>query len=91
MLLLLRPPLVGLEPTPLLLVTFLEIAGGTLLAIYGRQFGKVLECLLREGVREGKGGWSEKSRSSLVRLELWLEEWEKKGVVEVVKGGEVDP
>lgn len=57
---------------------------------YGRQFAKVLECLLREGVRGAKAGWSEKSRSSLVRLELWLEEWEKRGVVERVKGSEVD-
>lgn len=91
LLLLLRAPLVGLEPTPLLIVTFLEIAGATLLALYGKQFGKVLECLLREGIREKKVEWSEKSRSSLVRLELWLEDWEKNGVVEVVKGGEVDP
>lgn len=87
----LRPPLVGLEPTPLLLVTFLEIAGQTLLELYGRQFAKLLEVLLREGIRgEQQAVWSEKAKSSRVRLGLWLEDWER-GKMEVVQGREVDP
>ncbi|GAA5959181.1 hypothetical protein JCM21900_001419 [Sporobolomyces salmonicolor] len=89
--LILRPPLVGLEPTPLLLVTFLEIAGAGMLDVYGRQFAKYLEVLLREGVREGKAGFSDKAKSSSVRLLLWLEEWEKKGTVEETPGRECDP
>lgn len=89
--LMLRPPLVGLEPTPLLLVTFLEIAGPGLRGVYGRQFDKYLEVLLREGMREGKAGFSEKAKSSAVRLLLWLEDWEKKGVVEGAPGRAVDP
>jgi nucleoporin GLE1 len=89
--LMLRPPLVGLEPTPLLLVTFLEIAGPGLREVYGRQFDKYLEVLLREGMREGKAGFSEKAKSSTVRLLLWLEDWEKKGVVEGAPGRAVDP
>ncbi|BGP02878.1 hypothetical protein RTG_03000 [Rhodotorula toruloides ATCC 204091] len=89
--LMLRPPLIGLEPTPLLLVTFLEIAGEGLLEIYGRQLAKYLEVLLREGMREGKAGFSEKAKSSTVRLLLWLEDWEKKGVVESAPGRQVDP
>ncbi|GAA5992200.1 hypothetical protein JCM10908_001815 [Rhodotorula pacifica] len=89
--LMLRPPLVGLEPTPLLLVTFLEIAGPGMLEVYGRQFNKYLEVLLREGMREGKAGFSEKAKSSTVRLLLWLEDWEKKGVVEGAPGRAVDP
>ncbi|GAA5886307.1 hypothetical protein JCM6882_001598 [Rhodosporidiobolus microsporus] len=89
--LMLRPPLVGLEPTPLLLVTFLEIAGQTLLELYGRQFAKLLEVVLREGIRgEQEKVWSEKARSSRVRLGLWLEDWEG-GKVEKVQGREVDP
>lgn len=48
-----------------------------------RQWGKFLSVLLNEGVREGKAGFSDKSRSSRVRLELWLEEWEKGEVKEV--------
>ncbi|KAM0752160.1 GLE1-domain-containing protein [Meredithblackwellia eburnea MCA 4105] len=89
--LILRPPLVGLEPTPLLLCSFLEISGEAMLAVYGKQMGKFLEVLLREGVREGKAGFSEKSKSSTVRLMLWLEEWEKTGRVEKIMGKEVDP
>lgn len=79
--LILSPPLVALEPTPLLLITFLEIAGESLLEIYGRQFEKVLECLGREGLGEGKAGFSEKGRSSVVRIQLWLEDW-RSGKVE---------
>ncbi|GAA6036345.1 hypothetical protein JCM8097_001677 [Rhodosporidiobolus ruineniae] len=89
--LLLRPPLVGLEPTPLLLVTFLSVAAPTLLSIYGRQFAKLLRCLLDDGVRGSKAGFAEKAKSSRVRLELWLDEWEKTGRVEEVKGRECDP
>jgi nucleoporin GLE1 len=89
--LMLRPPLVGLEPTPLLLVTFLEIAGQQMLDTYGRQWGKWLEVLLREGVREEKAGFSEKAKSSRVRLLLALEEWEKTGKVETASGRECDP
>lgn len=89
--LMLRPPLVSLEPTPLLLVTFLEIAGPGLRGVYGRQFDKYLEVLLREGMRAGKAGFSEKAKSSTVRLLLWLEDWEKKGVVEGAPGRAVDP
>ncbi|BGP51045.1 Nuclear pore complex nucleoporin component [Rhodotorula kratochvilovae] len=89
--LMLRAPLVGLEPAPLLLVTFLEVAGEALLEVYGRQMHKALEVLLREGVRGGKAGFSEKARSSSVRLLLWLEEWEKTGKAECAKGREVDP
>ncbi|GAA5831985.1 hypothetical protein JCM11251_002773 [Rhodosporidiobolus azoricus] len=89
--LMLRPPLVGLEPTPLLLVTFLEISGQTLLELYGRQFAKLLEVLLREGIRgEQQSVWSEKAKSTRVRLGLWLEDWER-GKMEVVQGREVDP
>lgn len=93
LLLLLRPPLVSLEPTPLLLVTFLQIAAPTMLQIYGRQFSKLLELLLREGLRGGKVKWHEKAGPSRVRLELWLEDWERRGAgveCERVKGGEVD-
>ncbi|GAA5868361.1 hypothetical protein JCM8547_002165 [Rhodosporidiobolus lusitaniae] len=89
--LLLRPPLVGLEPTPLLLVTVLEIAGQAMLEIYGRQMGKYLEVLLREGVREEKAGFSEKAKSSRMRLLLALEEWEKTGRVETAQGRQCDP
>ncbi|GJN93082.1 hypothetical protein Rhopal_006127-T1 [Rhodotorula paludigena] len=89
--LVLRAPLVALEPTPLLLVTFFEIAGEALVEVYGRQFAKFLEVLLREGVREGKAGFSDKAKSSTVRLLLWLEEWEKTGRVECASGRQVDP
>ena len=88
--LLLLPPLAPLEPTPLLVVTFLEVAGPALLETYGRQAGKLLECLLREGLREGKAGFSAKAKSSEVRLLLWLEEWEKKGVAEELAGRQAD-
>lgn len=91
LILILRPLLISLEPTPLLLATFLEVAGESLLETYGKQFGKFLEVLLREGIREKKAGLNEeKSKSSVVRLTLWLEEWEKTGRVEVVKGKELD-
>ncbi|GAA6010532.1 hypothetical protein JCM10207_001349 [Rhodosporidiobolus poonsookiae] len=89
--LMLRPPLVGLEPAPLLLVTFLEVAGQTLLELYGRQMAKLLECLLREGIREEKAGFAEKAKSSRVRLMLALEDWEKKGRLETAAGRECDP
>ncbi|KAI5477641.1 poly(A)+ mRNA-nucleus export-related protein [Pseudohyphozyma bogoriensis] len=89
--LILRPPLVALEPTPLLLGTFLEVAGESLLEIYGKQMGKFLEVLLREGVREGKATFSEKSKASVMKLGLWLEDWEKKGTVETPSGREGDP
>lgn len=89
--LILRPPLVGLEPTPLLLVTFLEVAGEGLAAVFGRQMAKLLEVLLREGLREAKAGFSDKARSSLVRLQLWLEDWEKLGRIEGTKGRQGDP
>ncbi|BGP19435.1 Nuclear pore complex nucleoporin component [Rhodosporidiobolus nylandii] len=88
--LMLRPPLVGLEPAPLLLVNFLEIAGQAMLEVYGRQFAKFLEVLLREGIREEKAGFAEKAKSSRVRLMLWLEEWEK-GKVETAPGRVPDP
>lgn len=88
---LLLPPLAALEPTPLLLITLLEISSRNLAAIYGRQWQKFLECVLREGLRERKAGFSDKSRSSTVRLELWLEEWEKRGVMEAPDGYEVAP
>lgn len=74
-----------------MLVTFLEIAGEALLEVFGRQMGKFLEVLLREGIREGKAGFLEKARSSLVRLQLWLEDWEQKGRVEGEKGRVGDP
>lgn len=89
--LILRAPLVALEPAPLLVVTFLEVAGAALVDVYGAQMRKLLECLLREGVREGKAGFSDKARGSQVRLLLWLEEWEKTGAAECAKGREVDP
>lgn len=86
----LRAPLISHEAAPALLVAFLEIAGETLLAIYGRQMGKFLEVLLREGIRGGKAGFSEKAKSSTVRLQLWLEEWEKTGRVEQTAGRTLD-
>ncbi|KDE06516.1 hypothetical protein MVLG_03167 [Microbotryum lychnidis-dioicae p1A1 Lamole] len=88
--LILRVPLVGLQPTPQVLGSFLEIAGERLLEVYGKQFAKILEVLLREGIREGKAGFSDKSVSSTVRLTLWLEEWEKKGKVEITQGRKPD-
>ncbi|KAK4702959.1 nucleoporin GLE1, partial [Phenoliferia sp. Uapishka_3] len=89
--LILRPPLVTLEPTPLLLVTFLEIAGETMGEVYGRQWWKFLEVMLREGVREGKAGFAEKAKSGTMRVLLWLEEWEKTGRVEKTPGKDLDP
>jgi len=68
----------------------LQIGHLTFEGVHGKkQWGKFLECLLREGVREGKAGWSEKAKSSRVRLELWLEEWEK-GHVKMIEGRECD-
>ncbi|SCV69391.1 BQ2448_2411 [Microbotryum intermedium] len=89
--LILRVPLVGLQPTPQLLGSFFEIAGERLLEVYGRQFAKVLEVVLKEGIREGKAGFNDKSVSSTVRLTLWLEEWEKNGKVEQTQGRRPDP
>jgi nucleoporin GLE1 len=63
------------------------------LKIYGKQFNKFLEVLLREGIREKKAGFNEaKSKASIVRLELWLEEWEQSGgrEIKVVEGRECD-
>ncbi|GAA5939145.1 uncharacterized protein JCM15063_004440 [Sporobolomyces koalae] len=91
--LILRPPLVSLEPVPLLVTQFLQIAGPTLVETYGRQFNKFLEVLLREGLRDKKAGFNEKkSKASIVRLELWLEEWEQSGQtrVEPVPGKDCD-
>lgn len=62
-----------------------------MLEIYGRQMGKFLMVLRREGLEGGQAGFSEKARASLVRLGLWLEEWEGKGRVEGTKGRESDP
>ncbi|GAA5969289.1 hypothetical protein JCM3765_002314 [Sporobolomyces pararoseus] len=93
LILILRPPLVSLEPTPLLLTQFLQISGPTLLKVFGKQFNKFLEVLLREGLREKKAGFNEqKSKASIVRLELWLEDWEKSGgrEIKVVEGRECD-
>lgn len=93
LILILRPPLVSLEPTPLLLNQFLQISGPTLLKVYGKQFNKFLEVLLRQGLREKKAGFNEeKSKASIVRLELWLEDWEKSGgrEIKVVEGRECD-
>ncbi|KAK4057399.1 Nuclear pore complex nucleoporin component [Microbotryomycetes sp. JL221] len=89
--LILRPPLVRLEPIPLLVMTFLEVAAEGLGQTYGRQFDKFLEVLLREGLRENKAGFSDKAKSSTVRLTLWLEEWEKKGKIEGTSGRVPDP
>lgn len=89
--LILRAPLVALEPTPLLVVTFLEVAGEAMLGVFGRQMAKFLEVLLREGMREGKAGFSDKAKSSTMRLQLWLEEWEKTGRVEQTPGSGLDP
>ncbi|GAA6064581.1 hypothetical protein JCM10212_006465 [Sporobolomyces blumeae] len=93
MVMILRRPLVTLEPTPLLLVTFLEVAGPTLLECFGHQFEKYLELVLRVGIRDGKNeaGFNDKSRSSRVRLELWLEEWEKNGEIKEIQGRSCDP
>lgn len=92
LMLLLRPPLVSLEPTPLLVVTFLEIAGPRMSEIFGRQTNKVFEALLREGCRDATNpvGFSDKAKSSRVRLLLWLEEWEK-GRIEEIAGRSPDP
>lgn len=88
--LLLRPPLITLEPTPLLLITFLEIAAPSLLELYGRQFQKVLRSLLTDGVRGGRAEMAEKSKGARVRLEIWLEDWEKSGAVEGARGRDCD-
>lgn len=74
-----RPPLVSLEPTPLLLLEFLEIASQSLFDAFGHQFVKLVACLFDEGIRGDKPLAGHKSRASLVRLELWLEEWDKSG------------
>ncbi|KAM0786941.1 hypothetical protein ACM66B_002362 [Microbotryomycetes sp. NB124-2] len=87
----LMKPLVTLEPTPLLVITFLEVAAEGLRQVYGKQFDKVLNVLLNEGLRQGKAEFSDKARSSTVRLTLWLEEWEKSGKVEATTGREPDP
>ncbi|KAK4052833.1 Nuclear pore complex nucleoporin component [Microbotryomycetes sp. JL201] len=87
----LTKPLVSLEPTPLLVITFLEIAAQTLRQTYGKQFDKFLEVLSREGLKEGKAEFSDKAKSSSVRLSLWLEDWEKTGQVESATGREPDP
>ncbi|KAL8280673.1 hypothetical protein RQP46_006996 [Phenoliferia psychrophenolica] len=87
----LRPPYVTQEALPLLLVSFLEVAGEGLLGVYGRQLHKFLEVLLREGLRAGKAGFSDKARSSTIKLLLWLEEWEKTGRAEKIEGKELDP
>lgn len=60
-----------------------------MLSIYGKQFAKLLEVLGREGLGEGKAGFSEKGRSSVVRVMLWLEDWEK-GRVETARGRACD-
>ncbi|GAA5883072.1 hypothetical protein JCM16303_006075, partial [Sporobolomyces ruberrimus] len=91
--LIIRPPLVSLEPVPLLLTQFLQISGPTLLAMYGKQFSKFLEVLLREGLRDKKAGFDEKkAKGSIVRLELWLEEWEQSGgkTIKAIEGRECD-
>ena len=89
--LVLRAPLVGQETMPLLIAVFLEIAGESLLAAFGRQMHKFCEVLLREGVRANKAGFSDKARSGRTKLLLWLEEWEKTGRAEKVPGKALDP
>ncbi|GAA6023462.1 hypothetical protein JCM11491_000584 [Sporobolomyces phaffii] len=90
--LVLRQPLASLEPVPLVVLQFVAVAHATLAQTYGRQFEKLLAVVLREGIREDKAGFDKtKARASIVRLELWLEEWEHSaGRVKPVEGRECD-
>jgi nucleoporin GLE1 len=88
--LILRPPFPGLETTAILVDNFLSVAGERLAGCYVRQFVKVLRCLLEEGIGQDKAGFSKKNRAGVVKLQLKLEDWAKKGRVVSIEGREME-
>ncbi|KAK0536012.1 Nuclear pore complex nucleoporin component [Tilletia horrida] len=82
--------------TPTLLATCFEVAGKRAQAYYGRQMAKLWRVLLVEGIRGHRAGFVSKyvgpgvdpnaedggAKAASARLQLLLEEWEKKGVVQ---------
>ena len=87
---LLRPPLVGLEPTPLLLDSFLSTAGFALSQAFGSQFDKLVRCLLEEGIYHNRAGFASASRPTIVKLELTLEAWRQSGHISMPTGRQMD-
>jgi nucleoporin GLE1 len=88
--LILRSPFPSLETTPILVDHFLSVAGSRLAASYGRQFIKVIVCLLEEGIAQDKAKFSKTNRAGIVKLQLKLEDWSKKGRVVGAEGREMD-
>jgi nucleoporin GLE1 len=88
--LVLRSPFPSLETTPILVDHFLSVSGWRLATSYGRQFIKVLRCLLDEGIAQNKAGFSKTNRAGIVKLQLKLEDWSKKGRVVGVEGREMN-
>ena len=86
----LRPPLVGLEPTPHLLDLFLSITGVTLSETFGVQITKLCRSLLDDGIIPDKAGFATKSRPSLVKLQLALESWHRQGRVVGLVGQQME-
>ena len=71
------PPLVGLEPTPRLLDTFITLAGPAMLETYPTQFPKLVVALLDHGINEA--GFAAKAKPAVVRLSITLEGWRDHG------------
>jgi nucleoporin GLE1 len=87
-------PLSSLEPVPQIIETILFIAGKTLLQAYGKQWAKLWQCLLEQGIRAKKAEFNQKDaawvRASIVKLTLLLEDWKTKGIQEV-PGSQPEP
>jgi nucleoporin GLE1 len=85
----LRPPLPLLEHSPEFMVIFIEVLGGRMLAVYGRQTVKVLHVLLAASRAEGPQALgSGKNVPATARLRLKLEAWESSGVLKEIEGSE---
>lgn len=83
-----RSPLVSLEHTPTFLAAFLDVLGGKLSRVYGRQTHKALKVILEETRKEGGILGGGMNKPGVARLRLTLEDWEKTGLVKEIEGRE---
>ncbi|GAA99036.1 uncharacterized protein L969DRAFT_84222 [Mixia osmundae IAM 14324] len=83
--LVLKTPLVGLEPIPQMLHVVLEVAGKTLSEAYGRVFINFLGSLVQDGIKANRAGFNEKSKATVTTLQLLLEDWQMAGRIQSLK------
>lgn len=84
----LKPPMIGLTPSPRVITSFLEVSAGRLFEVYGIQFIKLLKSILHHGIERAeahptaKFSWDDPDcKPSIFQLQGLLEDFLNKDIL----------